>query len=134
VLLRSLVDIGDPRGLRVVLVHPEGAEALSEAPVALVTRAALPALGDPDAVRTLALLPSEDYAPLIIDALSRRGARTEAIRALGSLRHRPAVPHLIPLLDSRDGDEAHRALIMITGTPLRARRADWTRWWNANRG
>jgi hypothetical protein len=99
-----------------------------------VRQAAWPVLDDPRAVRTLATLPAEDYAPLVIDALRRRGSRVEAMRGLAEMRHAAAVPHVIPLLDSQDREEAHRALILITGALLGPRRSEWTHWWANHRG
>ncbi len=133
-IMRSLVEIGDLRGIRAVLEDEEGAEALVDAPAILVERAARASLDDPRVVRTLALLPSEHFTPLVVEALGRPRSRVEAIHALAHLRHLPAVPKLISLLDSKDRTDAHRALILITGAPLAPRRSEWNRWWARHGG
>jgi hypothetical protein len=131
-LQNALVELGEARGVRALLIASDGLEALESAPAPLVERVAWAVLDDPRVVSRLAELSSEAYTPLLVEALRRR-SRLQAIHALADLRHAPAVPHLIPLLDSRDAEDAHRALVMITGSPLGPRRSEWMHWWLTRR-
>ncbi|MHC4502783.1 MAG: HEAT repeat domain-containing protein [Planctomycetota bacterium] len=59
-----------------------------------------------------------------------------AARALGMIGAKEAVPGLIRLLDAEDmrlREEARSALLMITVSPLAARRDEMTRWWHGHK-
>lgn len=127
--------IGDGRALPVVLavddpgLRRQRLEALGQLRGPDALEAVLAGLKEPEPeLQLTALAALEDWpdpegkqAPLLLGYLddARTGFKVHAARGLGSRRHAPAVPRLIPLLGHADGlvrDAAGKALAQI-GTP-----------------
>ncbi|MBI2930614.1 MAG: HEAT repeat domain-containing protein [Planctomycetes bacterium] len=81
------------------------------------------------AIEELRRRPSEAVSAALRRALQEDTSVVPAVRLWAALRAADAVPYLIPLLDTSAAEEAHRALVAITGVSLKPRRSDWTLWW-----